>query len=388
MKISSIVCEYNPFHNGHKFQIDKLRNTGVTHIVGIMSGHIMQRGDIACISKWDRTKMALSNGVDIIIELPTIFSNAPAENFAKGAISILDGLNSIDSLCFGSEIGNLSTLTKLANIIINMSNNSLLKSNLKSGTSYPKALSDTITAENPGEFEDIINKPNNTLGVEYIKSLINLNSKIKPVTLKRRSVGHDSEEIIKNYASASKIRELLKIDRYLIKDLIPKNTIDFYNNPTSNLKNIEKIILYKLKFSKLEDFQNLPYVSEGFENRLFKFSKSANSYEEFLNFVKTKRHTLAKIRRILFSLILDINTFHLKKAKPYARVLGATKNGLKAIKYIKSRSNIPIFMDYKSLNQNFYSQSILEKYSTDLFLLSSNGKLRDNIEYTHPLIII
>ncbi len=389
MKISAIICEYNPFHNGHKFQIDSIKKSGATHIIAIMSGHLMQRGDISCISKWERTKMALKNGIDLVIELPSIFSNSSAENFAKCAIHILDKLKIVDELSFGSECGDIKKLNYFCKIYKELEKSDIIKQFLKKGLSYPKAINEAINFKYGNEFSNLISQPNNVLAIEYIKAIKSLNSSINVSTIKRKNVDHDSDIIVQDFASASKIRKIIYENPNNVINFVPDNIKNFYysNNNFSNIKNLEQIIIYKLRTSSINDFKLLPDVNEGLENRLFKYSHLANSYDEFLYLVKTKRYTLAKIRRIIFSLLVGIKKSDILFPK-YIRILGTTKNGLDIIKKLKNYCCIPIFTSFKKLNDSFYQESIFEKIATDLFLISSNNLHLKNIEYTHPFIIL
>ena len=187
MKITGIIAEYNPFHNGHLYQIKKARElTGADYIIVVMSGNLTQRGTPALIDKYSRAQMALSGGADLVIELPACYATASAEYFAMGAISILNQLGCVDSICFGSENGNIAMLTKIANALVSESEDFVqaLKNNLKNGDTYPvarnAALAETISGIT--SYDTILGFPNNILGIEYIKALIRQNSSIKPYT--------------------------------------------------------------------------------------------------------------------------------------------------------------------------------------------------------------
>ena len=234
MSICAIIAEYNPFHNGHKYQIQKAKElTGASNIVVIMSGNFVQRGVPAMYDKWQRTKTAIDNDVDVVFELPVIYSSASAEYFAYGAISILNKLNSIDYLCFGCEFDDISILNKISDTILDEPTEykNLLDKELKKGISYPVARSNALKNTLKKEFdekliEQIMLDPNNILAIEYLKALKITSSKIKPIAVKRIGTSHSSLDIESNYASSTAIRQFLKDNSISkIQDVVPKETM-------------------------------------------------------------------------------------------------------------------------------------------------------------------
>ncbi len=385
MTISSIICEYNPFHKGHKYQIDCIRNTGVSHIIGIMSGHLMQRGDLSIFSKWTRTKTAIENGIDLMIEIPPEFSGCCAEIFSKASIYILENFGIVNQLCFGSEDGDIKNIIHGADISTNLKNNQIFKLNIKKGISYPAAISKTISDIYGDNISNIFNKPNNTLGIEYIKALNFYKSSIKPTTIKRKLVEHNQKYPIQEFASASFIRNHILISGLdSIKKFITKNSyLEYIKSPNHifNIKNIEKIILYKLKSSNPEDFKNILDVDEGLENRIINIAKTSNTLEEFFINIKTKRYTLSRIRRIVFQLVLSISKKQNLENPKYIRILGANKKGVELIRLAKKNSSLPIFNSFAPIQKHFPKQSINTLNTSILFSMGCSSHFDISKEY-------
>ena len=197
MTISGIICEYNPFHNGHMYQIEQTRRAGATHIVAVMSGNFVQRGDCAIMSKWQRAKSAIDNGVDVVVELPCPYAISSAESFALGAVSILDSMGCIDMLSFGSESDDIDVLKEAASIADGIAHSSELISLMEDGLTYPNAMQKIMNGINP-EYANVLSSPNNILGIEYLRALSAFNSAIRPFTIGRAGVEHDSMNISGN----------------------------------------------------------------------------------------------------------------------------------------------------------------------------------------------
>lgn len=387
MKICGIIAEYNPFHKGHLYQIEKIRDLGFTHIIAVMSGNVVQRGDFAICDKWQRTMTAMNCGVDMIIELPCVYSLSSAEGFARGAISALNSLNAVDSLCFGSESGDIGTLMRLAEISQSISNSNELKEILQSGYSYPKAVYMVIRKHAPSELSDILLNPNDTLAIEYIKAINFFKSDIKPLAIKRNYVDHNSTLTCGEFASASTIRGMMKnnIDYSLF---IPKG--EKYSN-FSDIKKAESAILYKLRTMTKNDFEELPDVSQGLENRLYKAARSACSVSEFIEDVKTRRYTFAKIRRLILYAVIGIKKSDFQTSLPYLRILGMSENGKEILKTFGKKISLPIDTKLKSLALHSKSAdrfAKLEAQLTDIFFLTTEKNLPCGYDYTNPPIII
>ena len=300
MNITGIITEYNPFHNGHLYHLrEAKKNTNADAIICVMSGNFVQRGGPAIIDKWKRTEMALNNGVDLIIELPTYYAVSSAEFFAKGSVSILHNLGIVNNLFFGSECGDVDKLTALSKILVNEDTQlkSLIKEHLAKGDTFAKAREKSLIQYlKDEEINNIITSSNNILGIEYIKSILRLNSTITPSTLKREGSNYNDKNLSNSFSSATAIRELLKNKNSLenLKNLIPKESYEIFsklqdeNYPLVFDEDMFKFIKYKIQTNCI-NFNNLYEITEGLENKLIKEITSSNSYEDFILKVKSKR---------------------------------------------------------------------------------------------------
>lgn len=330
-KIAGIVSEYNPFHNGHRYHIEKTREiTGCDAVLTVMSGNFAQRGEPCICDKYKRAKMALMGGIDLVIELPAVYAVSSAEIFAKGAVEILENAG-CDFLSFGAENDDLKKLCEIAGILKSDELNTLVIEKLKDGKSYPRALSEAM-GENG--FSDILESPNNILAVEYIKAIKNMT----PVAVKRKGSMHDQT------GSASDIRER-KSNNVSYKDLVPDFSYSLLKETKIPDKKIfESLILYKLRTMTKEELKNTPDVSEGLENRIKKAVLKCTSFDELCEEIKTKRYTMARISRILTNALLHIKKDDIKKPPEYLRILGMNETGMSILSEIKKTSEIPIII--------------------------------------------
>ncbi len=383
MNICGIICEYNPFHNGHLYQINKTRQLRATHIVGIMSGNIVQRGDISIIDKHIRAQNAVKNGIDLVIELPVPYSVSSAEIFAKSSVYILNKLNVVDLLSFGSESGELKKIKIASEISIKYKNSKDVLEYIKNGLSYPLAMSKAIEKDFGKEIADIFNSPNNTLAIEYLNALNSINSRIKPITVKRNSIDHDSDIETENFASASLLRTKIANNENIDK-FIPKNLNQETQN-IANIKNIEKIIFYKLLSMSKEKLNLLPDANGGLGDRLYSAINSSLSYNDLLMKCKTKCFTLARIRRVIMYALLGVTYEDLNILPQYARILAFNEKGQEILSEIKKRSDFPISTSLSKLSKisnEANRLSELDNNASNLFSLAcDNNNYRKN-EYS------
>ncbi len=327
MKTAGIIAEYNPFHNGHKYHIEETRKiTGAEGIITVMSGHFVQRGEYAICDKWSRAKMAISGGADLVVELPATYSCQSAEYFTKGAVSILESLK-CDFLSFGTEADDTEEIIKIAEFLKNPDNDfkKLLEENLQKGESYPRALANALG-------NDAVNTPNNVLAIEYIKQIKNM----KPVGVKRKGSLHDGK------GSASDIREKISNNENA-NNLMPESSVEILENSyKADRETYEKLVLYKLRTMTAEQLQNVPDVTEGLENRILQMCHKATNLDELCDMIKTKRYTMARIRRILNNALLGITKEDITKAPKYIRVLGMNKKGMEILSALRDITDIPI----------------------------------------------
>lgn len=399
MNITGLIVEYNPFHNGHIYHLQKsLEKTNADASIAVMSGNFIQRGEPALFDKFSRAKAAVESGVDLVVELPSIYASQSAELFAKGSVALLNSLGCVNSICFGSEEGNIDALYLIASILClePQEFKEKLSSYLDEGMLFPtarnKALFDYINSpdflfgDNFNDIDlseerlnDILSSSNNILGIEYIKQLISLKSDIKPFTIGRIHSEYNSEEISGNINSATAVRKKLyeiisskennlsDIDK-LIKSI--QTSTDITNSiPESTLNmitsNIEKgfLPMYPEYFFEtlistiIRDKKNLESyfdISEGIENKIFKAALVAKDYNELLNLVKSKRYTMTRIKRCLNNILLGITKDDIELAKgintiPYVRILAFNSKGREIIREIKKSSEIKIINKFSEV---------------------------------------
>lgn len=359
MKISGIVCEYNPFHNGHLYHISNTRKNGATHIVAVMSGNFVQRGDTAVMDKLDRARLAVKSGADLIIELPVQYSLSSAEFFATGAVWLLNSLGVVDELSFGSECGDTDMLARTLEVSERAASDhkAEIRAIMEKGYTYPRALNSVISGMSE-EAAAVISEPNNLLAIEYMRALKSFNSPIKPYTVKRRSTPHDSDIPADGFASASYIRELISrgagsadsISAYTTPMWADEISRALRNGETADINRLERIILYKLRTASVEEIANLHDVGQGLEHRIYG-ARMAGSLEELLFTVKTKRYTMARIRRILLSLLIGINKQDMTHLPPYGRILAINDRGREILAAAKGRAVLPYATSIAKLSQ-------------------------------------
>ena len=327
MKIAGIIAEYNPFHNGHKYHIEKTREiTGADGIVAVMSGNFVQRGDAAICDKFARAEMTLHGGADLVVELPCVFACSSAEIFARGGVGLLESLG-CDCISFGIEDENIDELKKVALYLKNSDENfkNRLNSVMKTGKSYPRALAEVLGT-------DVIDTPNNVLAIEYLKAL----ETMEPFGIKRSGSMHDGE------GSASDIRRKIQLGEdanHLMPDY-SKNILKSAHRADKRV--LESLALYKLRTIGEEELENVPDVTEGLENRIIDAAKKAESLEELCELIKTKRYTMARIRRIIINSLIGIKKEDVLQKPQYIRVLGMNKRGMKILSDLRDKTDIPI----------------------------------------------
>ena len=406
--IVGIIGEYNPFHNGHKYHLEESKKIlHADYSVAIISGNFVQRGNVSIIDKWSKAEMALNNGIDLVLELPTIYSISSAENFALGSIKTLNALNLVDYVSFGSEVGDLETLNLFAEIFTKQPSEyvSLLNHELSKGLSFPKARENAalMYLSNIRKYSNVLSSPNNILGIEYLKALKKVKSPIRPLTIKRENVEYNDISIKNNFASATSIREMLVKNKLSkLPYVMPKETYKvFYNcykkgHIVKDITQFEKEIIYTLRKMTLEEIANLPDVSEGLENSIKNAANSCNTLEEFMNIIKTKRYTSTRIKRILVYALLGITKKDMKdsmKNIPYIRVLGFNKKGKELLSAISnSARGIDIVTSVKKYidnNPSRYSKRMLDIdiNATNIYTLGYPKDSWANLDFTHNMII-
>lgn len=413
MKVLGLIAEYNPFHYGHLHHLkESLSITNSDYSIAVMSGSFVQRGEPAFIDKWTRANMAIDNGVDLVLELPVAYSSQSAELFALGAVKLLNSLNIVDSLSFGSEEGELEPLKKISKVLVEepLEFKHFLKDYLSLGNSFPVARSlalEDYFRENSllfgYNFKSILKQSNNILGIEYLKALEITNSIIKPFTIKRIGSDYKDKTIKNNISSATGIRNIiLNNDLISSKDLLPLETFRLIEEyivkyeKFNKLENFSTIIRYLFLTKNLEELEDLFDIDEGLENRILKFIKENSEIENIISKVSTKRYPSTRIQRIFIHLLLGFDRFDIKELysydNQYIRVLAASQKGLMLLKKIKVESNVKIitkFANYKKHNNKIINKFLeLEKKATDIYFLGLDLEkpLTDMDYYKTPYI--
>ena len=378
--ITGIIAEYNPFHNGHAYQIEQARLlTGCDFLVVVMSGDYVQRGAPAVFDKYTRARMALACGADLVLELPVACSCASAEFFASGAVSLLDGLGCVDFLCFGSESGNLQSLMEPARILAKESPvfQEALRRGLSLGLSFPAARKEAFRAcaSNP----DILDLPNNILGIEYLKALLQRESSIKPVTIKRKGQGYHDTLLDSGFASASGIRRFLKQEEAplsalpALKESLPDPVMEVLKDTLAHTlpvweEDFSMLLRYELLRQSASDLTRYADISPDLGRRLKNCADKFSSFSEFVALVKTKDVTYTRITRALFHILLNLTGEDTRSsvAMPYARILGFRKDHSRILGLLKENSRIPIIpkaADYKT----YLTPDLQPLFEKDLF---------------------
>lgn len=376
---TAIICEFNPFHNGHKYLVQTAKKLTGENVIAIMSGAYTQRGEIAITDKYSRAKTALENGADLVLELPTVYAVSNAQRFATCGVEIARSFSCVNSLSFGCENDNKELLLTASNALENDEVKAVIKAEMEKGSYFPRAAETAVRQVFSDGVADVYKKPNNILAMEYIKALNG--SHIEPLPIKRIAVEHDSKDINNKFASASKIREMLR-DNQKIDNLVPKAP-DKITYP----QKLETAILYKLRSMSVDDFALLPDVGEGLENRIYTAVNSYNSVEEIIDGIKTKRYTHSRIRRIITSAFLGITEELQNTPIEYVRVLGFTKNGADLLKTCKINI-VTSANDGIKLGGN--TEKLLKKdiYATDVSALAYDPTMKKGMDYITPIIKI
>jgi len=406
--VLGIIAEYNPFHNGHLYHINKsIEETGARFVVCVISGNFVQRGNSSIVNKWAKAKMALENGADLVIEMPTIYSTSSAENFAEGAIKILNSLKIVDTISFGMETTDISTLNNIANVLYQEPKEyiSILNHELKKGNSYPKARENALLMylNDIKRYANVMSGSNNILGIEYLKALRKMKSHIIPVGIKREKVLYTDEYMVDEFASATAIRKMLMTRQFEdIRKVMPKSSYTILGQELKkghyviDLSKFEKEIIYTLRKMTTAQIKDLPDVSEGLENSIKNAADSCNTLEELINIIKSKRFTQTRIQRILLYALLGITKKQMdisRKTEPYVRVLGFNNKGKQLISEItRANPKINIVTSVKKYMDNVANRNLKEMLETDIratniYTLGYEMDSWSNLDYTNKIIV-
>uniref|UniRef100_A0A6A7GCQ9 Cytidyltransferase n=1 Tax=Hirondellea gigas TaxID=1518452 RepID=A0A6A7GCQ9_9CRUS len=349
MKAIGIVVEYNPFHNGHKLHLKESKKKGDL-VVAVMSGNFLQRGEPAIYDKWTRANMALKNGVDIVVELPVFYATQSAEIFAYGAIDILDKLG-VEGIVFGSESSNLEKLKKIAYLQIDKKNilDEKIKEYIKIGISYPNAINIAIE-EMLGETN--ILKPNDILGIEYIKAIRKLKSSMEITLIGRKGVGYHEKKVVEELASATSIRDMIKKNMISeVKKVVPLESLDYFGTPIY-LEDFYSLLRYEI----LNNYEELKFIADmeiGLDNRIFEMAVKFSEFSEFYKNIMTKRYTNGRMQRVLCHILLKIDKKIIEETRNgigYVKILGFSKKGANYLKEKKEEFRIKPLSGLKNVS--------------------------------------
>lgn len=427
MKIVGVITEYNPFHNGHLYHIEKAKElSGADAVVAVMSGNFVQRGAPAIMPKHLRAEIALKAGVSVVLELPVCYATGSAEFFAEGAVSLLHSLGCIDAICFGSESGDIDALKHIASILIEepLEYKELLQSELKKGASFPLARQNALTAYlKDASLSTLLEQPNNILGIEYIKALAKRKSDIEIFTIKRKDSHYHSDTLSETYSSASAIRKLLwhasqsvhveadneydepALSEVLtrLEDQVPKACIrlleETYRMRYPIYANDFSLILkYKLLSETKESLEAYMDISEDLANRIINRRNDFITFEQFCDILKSREVTYARISRALFHILLNIKEKDLKEYTKlehcqYGHILGFRKDSTMVLREFKKHSSVPLITKLTQ-TENLSPEAIkmLEHdiFASDLYesVITSKFKMPFINEYTQSMVFV
>lgn len=410
MKTVGLITEYNPFHNGHAYHIEKAKMlTGADRVIVIMSGDFVQRGAPAIMPKHLRAESALLSGASLIMELPVCFATGSAEYFAQGSISLLNQLGCIDSICFGSECGDLHLLKEIAQILADepIEYQAALKQALKEGASFPAARQEALNIYSD-KYSEILASPNNILGIEYLKALAKIHSKMEPFTIKRIGAGYHDMDIDGQFSSATAIRS----DIYQLADVnsssesIPLTHIqtqvpsschelmkeNYQTRYPVKSDDFSLLLKAKLLSETADSLSHYLDMSPELANRILRLRNDYLSFEQFCDLLKTKELTRSRISRSLIHVLLGITNDWLTAMKapaPYARILGFRKDHADLLGILKQTSDIPLITSparavladtaRQMLELDIYASDLYESVITDLYGTPFHNELTKQI---------
>mgnify|MGYP000580375958 CR=1 FL=1 len=378
MKAVGIVAEYNPFHSGHRYQIRKIREIfgAETPVAAVMSGDFVQRGEAASYDKFTRAEAAVRGGVSLVIELPLPWSLSSAESFARGGVGVLAATGVVGTLAFGSECGDTARLQRAAETLLRADFPDALRRELAGGLSFAAAR-ESAARTLIGDDASVLREPNDILGVEYCKALLQSGSTIAPLAILRKVVGHNGGAA-KGFASASHIRELLTNGEDASAYLTAESAAIYARECAAGrapvtMQNAERAVLSRLRAMCEEDFARYDSGNEGLYRRFYDAARTAASVDELLSAVKTKRYAYARLRRMLLAAYLDVTAADVPPEVPYLRVLACNERGRKLLKTIKKTGSAPVLTksaDVRALSEEAQKLFALTARAADQYVLA------------------
>lgn len=398
MKIAGIIAEYDPFHNGHAAHIANTRAVSggnATHIVTVISGSFTQRGEPALLSKFKRAEMALACGADLVLELPLPWAMAPAEHFAAGGVAVLNALGCVDMLSFGSECGDTATLQQLAAVSHHPNYQNELKKALEQGVPYAAAGQQATEQLLGREIANHLSSPNNTLGVEYLRAMHKQGADWDVFTVQRQGTMHGEMTAKDAFASATLLRAMVRESNL---DLVPAYMPDAsfailrsayeQGEITTQTIRLQHALLAHSRCMSAEDYANLPWLSEGLENRLYRESRTATDYNGLLDAIKTRRYPMARLKRVLWASLIGCSSTDTMGLPPYIRVLGMNERGREILAH--ASPTLPILSrtaQVSELDERAKRVFSLECTATDLHAMAMEKPLPCGTDHTTKMIV-
>lgn len=403
-----VIAEYNPFHNGHAYHLSRAKAlSGCAHAVVALSGSFVQRGEPAAFDKFQRACFALRHGADLVLELPTAFACASAERFARGSVAALAGTGLVSALAFGAEHADLALLRAMAFPDGEGACAAMLEQRiafyLKQGLSFPAARAHACADVLPGRGSvEAFSSPNNILAVEYLRALGSLAPEIVPIAIARTGAAHDALPVNAGagFASASALRDAAeRSDMPLLRSATPPDVAMELEAEIAALHapkgagRLSDAILYALRMRTRAQLAALPDVSEGLENTIYEAARTCTDYPAFLAAIKTKRYTLARLRRIAMYALLGVDkAFFARHAAPrYLRVLGVRRDALPLLSVLSEKASLPIvisYQDYTALNSAAKEQFDLDLFAGELLAMAAPAPEPAASEFSRPLLVV
>lgn len=406
--VVGVIAEYNPFHNGHAYHLSRAKAlSGCAHAVVALSGSFVQRGEPAAFDKFQRACFALRHGADLVLELPTAFACASAERFARGSVAALAGTGLVSALAFGAEHADLALLRAMAFPDGEGACAAMLEQRiafyLKQGLSFPAARAHACVDVLPGRGSvEAFSSPNNILAVEYLRALGSLAPEIVPIAIARTGAAHDALPVDAGagFASASALRDAAeRRDMPLLRSATPPDVAMELEAEIAALHapkgagHLSDAILYALRMRTRAQLAALPDVSEGLENTIYEAARTCTDYPAFLAAIKTKRYTLARLRRIAMYALLGVDkAFFARHAAPrYLRVLGVRRDALSLLSVLSEKASLPIvisYQDYTALNSAAKEQFDLDLFAGELLAMAAPAPEPAASEFSRPLLVV
>ncbi len=391
-KTVGIICEYNPFHSGHRYQIEELRRLGFDRVVCVMSGNTVQRGEFAICDKYLRAEMAVNGGADLVLELPCPYSASSAEFFALAGVRILDNAG-VDAICFGSECGDIDKLKKAAAVCESDNFIEKYKDNISSGIGSVKAYFEAYKSISG---EDLPGGSNDILGIAYLRALKKENSKIEPIAIKRKGSNYrdDKVENMTEHPSATMLRNYIcekGIDEF-IADIVPKETfsalmkaIDSGKAPVK-MSSFDSAIISVLRLFDSSNLNDIADIGGGLGEKILSASHETTTYEELVSLVSSKHYTEARVRRAILNILLGVRMDDLRAYPAYTTVLGFNETGRELLSELRKKEKMPFITKPADASET-ERQRELDGRADSLFTLAAPTKMNSG-EFVkkHPFI--